>query len=264
MTTSIARDRILNQLRATLARPNLRFPPQEPTPLLPEARMQVTAAPGGVLELAARFQRELVALHGSCEFTTSPATARLALINRLIAWHDEETAAIKGVRTITGQEKHILGWQAERLPVEYLAESLADIGFTLVAPEALHTSARREEVRHIRYGLTGAEAAFASTGSLLISSGKGAARAASLLPYRHIALVPVTRLFATVEAWMAEFAMGDLDRYVRAHANLSLITGPSKSADIEMRLTLGVHGPRYLHVILFDDLLSDGEPVAPE
>lgn len=260
MTASTPRDRILSRLRTTLAREELRFPPRDPEPLLPEARMSVTAAAGGAPELIALFRSRLAALHGTSEYTSTPAAARLALINRLMAWHDEENGAVKGARPVTGQEKMVLSWGADALPVEYLAESLADIGFTLVAPETLFTKEDRENVRHIRYGLTGVEAAFATTASILVASARDQARSASLLPHRHLALIPVTRLFATMEAWMAEFAMGDLDRYVRAHANLTLISGPSSSGDIEMRLTLGVHGPRHLHVILFDDIPPDDIP----
>ncbi len=118
----------------------------------------------------------------------------------------------------------------------------------------------RDRVRHIRYGITGVEAAMASTGSMLVISGKGANRSASLLPFRHIALIPFSRLYRTIEEWLAEQrAAGTLADLFHSRANLTLISGPSKSADIEMALTLGVHGPKFVHAILFDDSPPDDD-----
>ncbi|MCB0161848.1 MAG: LUD domain-containing protein, partial [Caldilineaceae bacterium] len=85
-------------------------------------------------------------------------------------------------------------------------------------------------------------------------AGPGRNRAASLLPIRHIALIPTSRLYPTMEAWLAELrADGRLVDTLRQSANWSMITGPSKSADIGGELTLGVHGPKFVHAILFDD-----------
>jgi L-lactate utilization protein LutC len=101
------------------------------------------------------------------------------------------------------------------------------------------------------------EAAFASTGSMLMIADEGASRAASLLPFRHIALIPFSRLYPTLEAWLAaQRAAGDLADRLRSRANWTLITGPSKSADIESNLTLGVHGPKFVHAILFEHASS--------
>ncbi len=254
-----ARRTILGNLRASLARRDLRFPAANPPELTSATRMAVTAAPGGAPELAARFAAELVELHGSCVIVGSPAEARLALINRILDWRNEDEAAAKGMRIETGQERMVLGWANDSLPLEYVAESLADMGMHLVTPTTLVTKESREAVRHIRYGVTGAEAAFAATGSLLLSSAPNALRSAGLLPLRHIALVPFTRLFANVEAWLAEMRLGDLAGWMRSQPNVTLVTGPSKSADIEMILTLGVHGPKFVHVILFDDGIQDDE-----
>lgn len=250
---------ILGRLRATLAQADLRFPPLDPPQLTGATRMAVTSAPGGAPELAARFAAELEAMHGTCEFVGSPAEARLALINRLLDWRNEDEAGAKGMRIKTGQERMVLGWEDEALPVEHVADSLADMGMRLVVPGSLTDKESREAMRHIRYGLTGAEAAFAATGSLLLASGLKTPRTASLLPLHHIALVPLTRLYANLETWLAEMRMGNLDTWVRSKPNLTLVTGPSKSADIEMILTLGVHGPKFLHVILFDDGVQDDE-----
>ncbi len=130
----------------------------------------------------------------------------------------------------------------------------------LVAPESLDNDAEREAIRFIRYGVTGVDAAFASTGSMLMISGPGKSRAASLLPYYHIGLIPFSRLYPTVEAWLAEQREAEtLLEALRDQANVTMITGPSKSADIEMNLTLGVHGPKFVHAILFDDESTSGD-----
>lgn len=248
------RDEILQRIRVILSRPDLPFPPVEARPLAAEERMTVTNAEGDVRELALRFGGELAQLYGTYEVLDSAVEARLALVNRLTEWEEEEKAARKGPSLATGQERMVLAWDPERLPVPGLAEMMTDVGWQLVTPTDLRSPESREAVRFIRFGLTGVEAAFAATGSLLLPSGPGQSRVASLLPLRHIALVPFSRLYRTVEAWLAERReAGDLVDQLRGRAAWHMITGPSKSADIEMNLTLGVHGPKFVHAILFAD-----------
>jgi L-lactate dehydrogenase complex protein LldG len=246
------RDEILQKLRTTLARPDLRFPPAEPQPLTSETRMTVTSAEGDKLALAHRFGAELQKLHGSFEIVESAAEARLALVMRLQSWIAAEAEQAKGVRLGLGYERQILGWHPDALPVAGVADTLRDLDLTLVTPKELRSPESREAVRYIRYGLTGAEAAFASTATLVVAATPQTYRSASLLPLRHIALVPFERLYPTMEDWLRDYrAEGTLTDFVRSHANIALISGPSKSADIEMNLTLGVHGPKFVHVILF-------------
>jgi L-lactate dehydrogenase complex protein LldG len=177
------------------------------------------------------------------------------LINRLLSWMEQDEASRKGAVVENGQESSVLAWDPDLLPIEGFGPALTDLELTLVAPRDLRTAESRDQVRFIRYGITGVEAAFASTGTMLMHSSGGCNRAASLLPLRHVALIPLSRLYPTVESWLAEKrAFDDLVGFVRSHANLTLITGPSKSADIEMNLTLGVHGPKFVHAILFDDV----------
>ncbi len=246
------RDEILNRIRVILSRPDLPFPPAVAPPLDAAERMTVTSATGEARDLALRFGLEVAKLYGTYDVLDSEVEARLALVNRLRTWADEEAAARKGMGLETGQEKMILSWAAERLPVAGLAEMLQDVGWQLVVPADLTTPESREAVRFIRFGVTGVDAAFASTGSLLLAASAGQSRAASLLPLRHIALVPFSRLYPTIEDWLAEQReAGGLDDTLRRRAAWHMITGPSKSADIEMNLTLGVHGPKFVHVILF-------------
>lgn len=251
-----ARDEILNNLRYTLARPDLHFPPANPPLLTPEQRMTVTQVADDQrsgLALAARFGAELTKLYGTFQIVGSLPEARLALINQLLTWLEDETAARKGAYLETAQERLVLSWAPAMLPVPALAEALRDMNFQLVTPAELATDAARAQVRYIRFGVTGVEAAFASTGSMLMVTGAQRSRVASLLPFRHIALIPFSRLAPTMEDWLrAKRASGDLVDLYRSHANLTLISGPSKSADIEMNLTLGVHGPKFVHAILFE------------
>lgn len=249
-----ARDEILDRLRSTLARPDLRFPADYVEPLTADDRMTVTSAQGDARALAQRFGQELETLHGTFDVVDSPAEARLALINRLLDWNNEEETARKGPRTEQPHSRRILSWDPAHLPVPGLEPALADMSLDLVAPADLSTETARDAVRLIRYGLTGVEAACASTGSMIFVAAPGRSRAASLLPFRHIALIPFSRLYPTLEDWLASLRQaGTLVQAVRNPANLTLVTGPSKSADIEMNLTLGVHGPKHVHAILFAD-----------
>ncbi len=93
-------------------------------------------------------------------------------------------------------------------------------------------------------GLSGADAALAETGSVVVSSGPGKSRLATLLPPVHIALVAADRLTTDLFTWTAA-------RPESMPANLTLISGPSKTGDIEQVMAVGVHGPKRFIVILY-------------
>lgn len=250
-----ARDDILAKLRASLAQPQLPFPAPDPPALNHASRPHVTSFIGDLPTLANRFGQELAKVAGSYEIASSESTARLMCVSRLTEWIEEDTNTQKGVAFVTGQETSVLCWQPEALGVDGLQEALETMEITMVFPVELQTEESRDAVRHIRYGLTGVTAACATTGTMIMAtSTPGTSRAASLLPYRHIALIPFSKLYPSLEMWMSELRQQDkLIDLMRSHANITLITGPSKSADIEGNLTLGVHGPKNVHAILFDD-----------
>ena len=133
------------------------------------------------------------------------------------------------------------GWDAEsraaleldcrRAGVELLVENLRQ------RADALHT------------GLTRADWGIADTGSLVLDSSSEDLRLATMLVETHVAVLPVSRLRATVTDLEEE-----LTRLMQTPPNyLAFITGASRTADIERVLTLGVHGPLELHLLLLKD-----------
>lgn len=250
MTT---RDDILNRLRSALKQPDLRFPPPETARLT--QHMTVTHADGDRWALAARFRQELETLHGSAELVETPAEARMAIIARLTSWVKEEQAERRIENPDQRSDWDLLAWDTELLPVPGLDAALTDVGFRMIVPADLHKADDREAIRHVRLGISGVDAAFASTGSVVIGGGVRRSRAASLTPFRHLMLIPLSKLYPTPEAWLAERrTAGTLISYLHESANVTIISGPSKSADIGGLLTLGVHGPKIVHAILFDDI----------
>lgn len=141
-----------------------------------------------------------------------------------------------------------VAWDAAQLPLPDVAGYVEARGARrLDAGVGTSQADRDEDYRRLDgaiVGLTGAHAALADTGSVVLVHGEGRGRLVSLLPPVHVALVDVARLHATLGAlWAAE---PDL---IRQSANVVVVTGPSRTADIEMTLTRGVHGPRIVHVV---------------
>ncbi len=131
----------------------------------------------------------------------------------------------------------LLVWDEPYLPGGIL-EKLSEAGIKIIHP------AKETQVADslVMAGLTGASAGIADTGSLLLLGGNGRPLTASLLPEVHIAILQERDV---VENLMQ--ALNHVD--VRQAQAAILITGPSRTADIEMTLTIGVHGPGELYVL---------------
>ena len=95
-------------------------------------------------------------------------------------------------------------------------------------------------------GISFAGAALAETGTVVVSSGPGRSRLTSLLPPVHLALVPASCLTTDIFTWTA-------GRKREIPSAITLISGPSKTADIEQTLSTGVHGPKRFIAILYQD-----------
>ncbi|HSL28277.1 MAG TPA: LUD domain-containing protein [Anaerolineales bacterium] len=98
----------------------------------------------------------------------------------------------------------------------------------------------------IRLGVTKAICAAADTGSILVVDGEGDPLTASLLPEIHIAVLHTAKILPSLEDVLKL-------PIIAQSRSAVIITGPSRTADIEMSLTIGMHGPRELQVFLVDD-----------
>ncbi|HVI75248.1 MAG TPA: lactate utilization protein [Anaeromyxobacteraceae bacterium] len=105
----------------------------------------------------------------------------------------------------------------------------------------------RELAATARVGVSELDFAVANTGTLAQAADGVEGRLVSMLPPLHVALLPTSRLVPDLAALFARLSPAQT-RY------LALITGPSRTADIERVLTIGVHGPKRLVIVFADDL----------
>ncbi len=241
---------ILGRLRLALGAREARLDRREaPRPAavidVPEGRRDPHA-------LTARFGESLVALSGSYEVVRHADEVAERAAERITTWsaHDSREDDGDGRR----RDPEILSWAPDQLTPPDLGPQLERAGITLVVPEELGHRDTRLRLASLRIGLTGVDAAIASTGSVLMAAGPGRSRVASLLPTHHLMIVAASHVYPTLEDWFQELRRGGLHaQRLRQPGQIIFVSGPSKSADIELNLTLGVHGPRTTHAIIYDD-----------
>jgi L-lactate dehydrogenase complex protein LldG len=106
-------------------------------------------------------------------------------------------------------------------------------------------SGRREDLFRSDIGITGAQAGIAETGTLVLDSSVERNRLVSLVPPIHIAILDASRIYQTLGETLAALQSGE-----EVSPAITFITGPSRTADIELTLAIGVHGPQELYVII--------------
>jgi L-lactate dehydrogenase complex protein LldG len=182
--------------------------------------------------------------------------ARVAgVFHRVAAWSDVPEVILgiareKGATTLVAWHESALGFDP-RPPLQ-----TGGLSVIVAAADDLDESVRRrhrEESANAQIGVTGADIALAETGTLILLSGRGRPRATSLLPDTHVAVFDRSRLVESLaqvgvllEALHADPA-GSM-----SGAMINFITGPSRTADIELTLTRGVHGPKDVHAIFVE------------
>lgn len=229
-----SRSRILGRIRSSL---------QVNQPLLqshadqfpgPHPRGPFVATDLDVLE---QFTAELTALHGHVYLCDGPADALEQL----------------GLLLEAAGAQRVMAWKPEDLPIPGMEALLEGMGIACVDPQVLGAddrAARLDALESITVGITSADAAVAESGSMLVLSDNGRGRLASLLPPMHIAVISAEQIVQTLPDAFARMKGEYGNELFSDHSNLAVISGPSRTADIELSLTLGVHGPKEVHVIV--------------
>lgn len=184
-------------------------------------------------DLKARFvsEAERVRAHVHC---VPDAQAALATLRALLT---------------TLQAQRAVVWDEAHLPVRGVVALLDALGIARVEGD-------NHAVATADVGITGADAALATTGTLVLASGRGRPRMASLLVPVHIALLTEDRIVPRLEDYItAQRAQGL--RVFRTSSNVTLISGSSRTSDIEMHPVFGVHGPLALHIVLIENLRGE-------
>lgn len=112
----------------------------------------------------------------------------------------------------------------------------------------------RRRAAEVDLGITGANFAIADTGTLVLESTPEPIRLASMLPERHAVILDPRKILPDMAA-----ATGVLRRFCEKLPRhyLAYVTGPSRTADIERVLTIGVHGPKALFILLVEGISDD-------
>lgn len=189
---------------------------------------------GGGDDLCAHFAAEIDAVGGEAVIVNSHEDARAALGELL-----ERYAA-----------KSALCWQHPVLDRIGLPAFLATRDITIATAATLAEQSladRRVTALACDIGITSVVRAIAETGTLVMHSDPGQERIASLVPPVHVAIVEQSQLVPDLFDLFAEMERRS-DRGLPS--NITFITGPSKTGDIELQLTTGVHGPKHWHVIV--------------
>ena len=212
-----AREEILGKVRASLGR----GPGSPVAPVPPTGRVKSRTAGPPDAEIEQLFT-EIGKLNG--------VTRRLASRN------DLKSALAELVRAEAVKKATL--WATPELQALDVAGALTALGVELVPPQA-----GPRLVAECELGVTGVDVALPETGTLLLRSSPEKPRVVSLLPRVHLAILRRAALRADLHQAFSE---------VKHDAYCVLVTGPSRTADIELTLTLGVHGPKSLYVWLLD------------
>lgn len=222
------RARMLAQIRNALGRPA----PVIPEPLPAFDSHIPTKNDVGLVET---FSRELEKVGGRVSRAQSSEELR-QLLQELYSPEEYATVAVSACEVLDQ-----LG----------LREWLVSIGRQVVPLlKEFSTEDSLDQYKHVLMkadlGITCADYALADTGTLVLVSGGEQHRLISLLPPVHVCLLDPRRIFASLTDFLARE-----DAISQPPFAMTCITGPSRTADIELTITMGIHGPRALQVVLY-------------
>jgi L-lactate utilization protein LutC len=183
-----------------------------------------------------RFRDELTAAGGQAHLVADKAAAVARVVELVRA----------------KSSRRVLVGSGPLLDALGLADHLRAVGVEAVAVAGLSADSSREPFFGTDLAVSGVNYLIAETGSIALLAGPSEPRSLSLLPPVHIAVAGREQLLPDVFDLFELLALptGGPNSRPRLPSCLTLITGPSKTGDIELRLVTGVHGPGEVHVVL--------------
>ena len=162
-----------------------------------------------------------------------------------------ENDFIENFKMVSG-EVHLLGKKEELVEkINELVREIAaqSVSFWNIKPLKSLEFISQNDLANADIGITGADFAIAETGTLVLLSGPEQPRLTSLLPPVHIAILKRENIVADIHVLFERLGRF-YESYDKLCSCISFITGPSRTADIELNLTLGVHGPGRAIVVI--------------
>jgi L-lactate utilization protein LutC len=188
---------------------------------------------GDSLPIVESFKQNLEAVNGQCIV----ARNELEIVRAL-------------TKIITGlQETNLKG---RRIAVSNTPALQRLVNLIAVEIDELCITPSAADLFNVDVGITTAQAAIAETGTLVLDSSRERNRLTSLVPPVHIAIVDAAQIHQTLGETLSA-----LQRNGEVSSIVTFVTGPSRTADIELTLAIGVHGPQELYVIV-----NEGPPLA--
>ena len=209
----MSRDNILHKVRTALGRS-----PSQPVPPPPPVRLRIPE-----VSLEARIVSML--------FRVSELNGKTLRVPTMDAAREFVAELIAGKSSLASNSPFLAECGISTLPG--VTTGITDL-------DALRASAASVDI-----GITSADYALCDTGTLVMLSSPAEARLISLLPFHHVAVVPAERILTSLDELFTV-----LPRPAEQSSSMVLITGPSRTADIELVLVRGVHGPGFITVVV--------------
>ena len=181
---------------------------------------------------------------------TEEATAVRALVHRV----SDKLQLVERITQICAEDR---GHEIALSGAELFAE--IDLGSMLIARgfstcfelDALDHDSLIARLANCGAGVTAVDYAIAETGTIVLSNDEPNALLVSLLPPVHIALLRSSQIMASLDEVISRLSKERMN-LAGPSRSITLITGPSRTSDVELVLSIGVHGPKELHVIILN------------
>lgn len=238
----MSREAFLNRVRVAL-RAGRAPSPAHPAPMANgDAAALAPTAPPSTADLIEQFADAFQSLGGQLHRASSreEVAARLVEIARardarsIIVTRHPEVVAVPLALPASGAQVTVVGFPSGETPTR------------------TQRDAQRAVMAQADMVVSGSDYAIADTGTLVMVAGPHNPRSATLLPPVHVAVLDPNRLVPSMADFVDRFKA---DHLYAGHLDVSSVTfisGPSRTADIEQTLSVGVHGPGEVHVILLD------------